>query len=146
MVEKFKLIASVYLLFRRGNKMLLLRRCNTGYEDGNYGLVSGHVDGNERLAVAAVREAREEAGVTIDPSELTLKTVMHRCQEDERIDFFFEPKTWKGEIMNTEPDKCDELEWFPLDALPNNTIPYIRQAIECYRDGIFYSEYWEERT
>ena len=55
MSEKFKLIPSVYLLFRNGDKILLLRRANTGYEDGNYGLVSGHVDGNEPMTVAAAR-------------------------------------------------------------------------------------------
>ena len=53
----------------------------------------------------------------------------------------FEVKKWSGEILNTEPDKCDDLRWFPLDNLPVNTIPYIKQAIECYRKGILYSEF-----
>ena len=68
MSDRFKLIAAVYLLFRRGDEILLLLRANTGYEDGKYGLVSGHVDGDEPLAAAAAREAREEAGVEIDPA------------------------------------------------------------------------------
>ena len=48
--KRFKLILSVYLILVKDGKTLLLRRTNTGYEDGNYGLVAGHVDGNENVA------------------------------------------------------------------------------------------------
>jgi 8-oxo-dGTP diphosphatase len=141
MMERFKMIASVYLLFVKDGKILLLRRCNTGYEDGNYGLVAGHLDAHESLTQGAIREAKEESGVTIDPQDLKVVTTMHRRQNDERVDFFFEVTKWSGEPLNTEPDKCDDLSWFPLDELPENTIPYIRQAIECYRSGVIYSEF-----
>jgi 8-oxo-dGTP diphosphatase len=141
MVERFAMIASVYLLFVRGEEILLLRRANTGYEDGNYGLVAGHVEEGESITHAAIREAHEESGVNIEPSDLILKTTMHRRQSDERVDFFFEPKKWGGELINTEPDKCDDLRWFLLNELPENIIPYIRQAIECYRKGEIYSEW-----
>lgn len=141
MHERFKLIASVYMLFIRDGQILLLRRANTGFEDGNYGLVSGHLDPHESLTQAAIREAKEESGVDIDPADIEMKTTMHRRGADERIDFFFEVKKWQGEIVNTEPEKCDDLRWFALDDLPRNTIPYIRQAIECYQKGIIYSEF-----
>ncbi len=64
---RFKLIASVYVLFVKDGKILMLRRANTGYEDGNYSLVAGHADGNEALTAATAREAKEEAGVVIAP-------------------------------------------------------------------------------
>ena len=145
MKERFKLIASVYILLVRERKILMLRRANTGYEDGNYSLVAGHADGNEALTDAIIREAREESGVLIAREELQLKVVMHRISNDERLDFFFEPKKWTGEPKNREPEKCDDLNWFSLDQLPENTIPYIREAIRCYREGIFYSEVgWEK--
>ena len=143
MKTRFKLIASVYLIFVKGNQILLLRRANTGYEDGNYGLVAGHADGDETLLSAAVREASEESGVEIDQNDLQLVHVMHRKKDDERIDFFFEVKKWNGEIMNKEPEKCDDLSWFPINQLPDNTIPYISQAIDCYKNKIIYSEYWK---
>jgi len=139
--ERFKLIASVYLLFVKDGKILLLRRANTGYEDGNYSLVAGHLDAHESLTHAVVREAKEESGVDIDPNDIEVKTTMHRKQNDERVDFFFEAKKWRGEPKNTEPDKCDDLSWFALNNLPVNTIPYIRQAIDCYRKDIIYSEF-----
>ena len=145
MSERFKLIATVHLFFRRGEEILLLRRANTGYEDGKYGLVAGHVDGNESLTQAMIREAKEESGVDVAAEDLVFKMVMHRRQSDERIDFFFEAKRWSGEISNAEPRKCDDLSWFPLDQLPKNIIPYIREAVQSYRDGVFYSEFgWEQ--
>ena len=139
---RFKLIAEVYLLFRRGDEFLLSLRANTGYGDGQYGLVSGHVDGGEPLAVAAAREALEEAGVTIDPRDLTLRTVMHRCSDDERIGFFFEPSRWRGEIFNAEPHRCAGLAWFALNALPENTIEYVREAIGNALAGVAYADRW----
>jgi 8-oxo-dGTP diphosphatase len=66
---------------------------------------------------------------------------MHRLSDDERLDFFFEAKQWKGELRNMESEKCDDLSWFPINNLPENTIPYIREAIRCYREGILYSEF-----
>lgn len=58
---------------------------------------------------------------------------MHRKKSfEERVDYFLETFTWEGEIRNTEPYKCDKLEWFEIDKLPKNTIPYIKYAIENY--------------
>jgi hypothetical protein len=49
-------------------------------------------------------------------------------------------RNWQGEPANTEPDKCDELRWVKMDALPDNVIPYVRKAIENHRSGIKFLE------
>ena len=141
MRERFKFIVLVYALFVRDGKILMLRRANTGWQDGSYSLVAGHAEGNEAITIATVREAKEESGVEIKPEDLQLKVVMHRIDDREQLDFFFEPRVWRGEIKNMESNKCDDLSWFPLDSLPPNTIPYIREAIKCYREGIIYTEF-----
>ena len=141
--DRFKLIAEVYVLFRRGDEFLLSLRANTGYGDGFYGLVSGHVDGDEPLAVAAAREAREEVGVVIDPADLTLRTVMHRRSDSERLSFFFEPARWTGELVNAEPHKCDGLAWYAPGAMPANTISYVREAIANVLAGVPYADRWK---
>ena len=145
--ERFKLSPSVYALFIKEQKILLLRRFQTGFEDGKYGLVAGHADGGETMKNAMVREAFEEAGVKLKTDNLELVLTMHRWHGDhERIDLFFVAKDWKGEIKNMEPNKCDDLSWFPLDNLPSNTILYIRSAIDCYLNGQKYIEFgWPEK-
>ncbi len=142
MKERFKLVPAVYLLLIRNDEILLLRRFQTGYEDGNYSVVAGHVDGDEPAAAAMCREAYEEAGLEIDPSQLRLVHTMHRITPSrEALELFFAVEGSLNEPTNQEPDKCDELAWFKLDALPSNTIPYVRQAVTCFQQGAAYSEF-----
>jgi 8-oxo-dGTP diphosphatase len=146
--DRFKLIPAVYLLLRRDNEILLLRRANTGYQDGNYSLIAGHLDGDELAAEATARETKKEAGISIEPSRLKFVHLAHRLTRDqpgqERLDMFFETDQWEGEVRNAEPEKCDDLSWFPIDALPNNMLPLIRLVINDIKNGKQYSEYTEE--
>ena len=144
MAAKFK--SAVHLLIIQDEKILLLRRYNTGYEDGNYSVVAGHLNGGEQIIDAAIREAKEEVGIEIQEEDVEIVQMMHRIAESERIDFFVTVASWQGEIVNNEPDKCDDLSWFPLDQLPENTIPYVWQAIRNYHNDIPFSSFgWEER-
>ena len=144
--ERPKVIPTVYLVLVKENKILLSRRYNTGFQDGLYSFPAGHLgEDEETVSQAMIREAREEIGVEIDSADLELVHVMHRRQSEptneRRINFFFTAKRWKGEPKIMEPDKCDDLQWFELDRLPDNTIPYVKQAIGCLRKNVKYSEY-----
>jgi 8-oxo-dGTP diphosphatase len=41
------LIGEAHLILIDNNKNLLLKRENTGYEDGYYGVIAWHIDGGE---------------------------------------------------------------------------------------------------
>lgn len=147
MKTHFKLIPAAYLFLIADGRVLLQRRANTGYQDGNWGVPSGHLLGDEAATMAMVREAQEEIGLAIDAQRLKLVHLMHRRgtdggegKDNERIDFFFELTEWTGEPRNCEPDHCDALTWFAITSLPENTIPYIRTALEAYQIGKTYSE------
>lgn len=140
-----KFPVTVHLFLFRGNQILLLRRYQTGYMDGYYSVPAGHLDGKETVRMAGIREGREEIGVRIDPAEMVFAGVFHRLEDDERVDFFVQVRNWGGEPVNAEPGKCDELRWSDLDPLPENTVPYVRRAIENFRTGILFEEYgWKK--
>ena len=144
MPHRFKLVSAVHLFLLRGDEVLLLRRFNTGYEDGNYSVIAGHLNGDEEVKAAMIREAQEEAGVEIAPADLDVVGVMHRRSDDERVDFFLAARVWTGEVANCEPHKCDHLVWFALDDLPPNVIPYVCRALDNYRQGRWFDSFgWE---
>lgn len=135
---------TVHLLFFRGEQVLLLRRFNTGYADGQYSVPAGHLEGGESVMAAAVREAQEEVGIKLDPDQLAFSTVMHRMEggiEDERVDFFVHVRHWQGEPFNAEPDKCDDLCWMDVQRLPDNMVPYVRRALANHLAGIRFDEF-----
>jgi 8-oxo-dGTP pyrophosphatase MutT (NUDIX family) len=133
--------ATVHLFFFRENQILLLRRFNTGFRDGEYSVPAGHLEGGETVMEAAAREGEEEAGVKVGLSDMTFTTVMHRIEDDERVDFFVVVHQWEGEPFNAEPDKCDDLRWVDVNSLPMNTVPYVRQALANHQHGVRFDEY-----
>lgn len=141
MIERFKLVSAVHLFLIRGGQILLLLRRNTGYEDGSYSVVAGHLNGGEEVKAAAIREAKEEVGIEIAPQDLEIVGVMHRRSDDERIDFFLAASSWSGEIVNNEPGKCGDISWFDLEQLPENVIPYVSRALENYRRGRWFDSF-----
>ena len=132
---------TVHLFFFREDQILLLRRFNTGFRDGEYSVPAGHLDGGETVMAAAAREANEEVGIEIEAGDMTFSTVMHRIEDDERVDFFVHVRKWQGEPFNAEPDKCDDLRWANVDQLPANTVPYVRQALENHLNGVRFDEF-----
>lgn len=142
----FKLHSAAYVILKRQNRILLARRCNTGYQDGNYGFVSGHLDGDEPASAAAIREAKEEIGIDIKAKDLVLTHIMHRHSPEqgkdfEYIDFFFIADRWQGEPQIMEPEKCDQLAWFDPHQLPDNVVTYIKDVLNYIKQGQAFSEY-----
>jgi ADP-ribose pyrophosphatase YjhB (NUDIX family) len=128
------------ILLRRGSQTLLLKRQNTGYEDGKYGLPTGHIEFGESVKSAAIRQAKEEIGVDIEESDLDVFGVMHRIKRVTYVDFFLTCQKWSGEISNREPEKCSELVWTDLDDLPPNMVPYVAIGISLGEDSMWFHQ------
>ncbi|MEN8242587.1 MAG: NUDIX domain-containing protein [Chloroflexota bacterium] len=145
MPQLFK--SAIHLFLIKDQQTLLSLRANTGYMDSWFSVIAGHIEPGETVNDACVREAREEAGLTLLPEHLEIVGVMHRSDGEERIDFFVRAHAWDGEIHNTEPHKCTEIAWFPLDALPEHTVPYVRQALLNYQQGVWFDSFgWDGET
>lgn len=140
--DRHQLLSAVYVVLRQGESILMLRRYNTGFEDGNYSFVAGHIDKGETAYDAAIREAKEEAGIDVHRSSLQLLHTLHRHgSENYYIDLFIQATSWEGEITNKEPEKCDDLSWFEMQNLPDNTVTYINLVLDRINNGELYSEF-----
>ncbi len=127
---------------RGGRDVLMLRRASTGWMDGSWSLPAGGLDAGETLRSAAVRELAEEVGISTEKHALLHVHVLHSLTEGrDWMGHFFTTTAWRGEPFVREPDKHDAVQWFSLDELPDSTIPYVRQAIDCISNGRPYSEY-----
>lgn len=137
-------IVAAYLIPQKDGQILLSKRQNTGYRDGFYSLIAGHLEPGENFTTCIIREAKEEAGITISLQDLLPPHIMHRKSVDndsERVDVFFPVNKWKGQIKNLEPHKCAQLKWFDINRLPTKTIPCVKYAITSLQNQIFYSEF-----
>ena len=129
----------VFLVLTRGEEVLLGRRQGTGYADGTWNLPSGKLETHEDAVTGVIREAKEEIGVLLDPADVRLATVVHHrnAEGGARVGLFFtavhEPDR-HGEVVNTEPHKCAQLDWFPLGALPEPTYRYTAAGLQAVQD------------
>jgi 8-oxo-dGTP pyrophosphatase MutT (NUDIX family) len=131
---------AVYLLLKKDDEILLLLRQNTGYKDGNWGLVSGHVEKGESIIDALVREAKEEADIDLKRDDLKVVHVMYYNDDLSYMNFFVACTKYSGEIRNAEPHKCGGLRFFKRDNLPPNIVEAVKIAIENVENGEFFSE------
>ena len=139
----FALVPAAYLLMlrsaredgRRRTRVLLQLRRGTGYMDGYWACgAAGHVEAGESAVQAVVREAAEEIGVV--PENLLPLTAMHRSNDvggaalEQRVDFFFTARRWRGEPTTAEPGRSAGLRWFALDELPERVPPHERAVMD----------------
>lgn len=142
MEERYKSKIIVDLLLKRKNEnnkeeILLLLRQNTGYLDGYYDLPGGHVEEDEDLFSAMIRETKEEIGIDIFREDMKIVHVYHHFRNG-MLKLGFSADRYEGELVNNEPEKCKELKWFEIGSLPENIIPRIRDEILNVENGVFY--------
>lgn len=144
MRKRFAMSVSVFVIVRSGEKVLLLRRANTGWKDGFFSLPAGGHDGNETLAAAAVRELKEETSIHAEVSDMKLVHLLHCNTGDsgsEWLGAFFEAEKWSGKPLLVENEKHDQIGWYDICDLPSNTIPYTKQGIELSQQQVAFSAY-----
>ena len=132
---------TVELMIERDGKVFMVKRKNTGFMDGHYAFVGGHVEHNESLKQAGVREAKEECGIDIKEEDMEFICGIRNGKKDDYFNFFYKVTNFLGEPQNIEKDKCEEIRWIDLKEIPENTVPNEKRAIYNYLNNVKIDEY-----
>ncbi len=125
--------ASVFIALVRDGNMLVSKRAVDPHK-GFYDLPGGFVEFGEDCQAAAIREAREELGVTIARDDPQLIAAYHnRYSEDVyTVDIGFLVTKWQGEPTPNDKNEVEALAWKPFSFVND---PLFREA-EPYYTGL----------
>jgi len=141
-MSRMQSVVDVNVLFlNEYGECLFIQRANTGFRDGQYALVAGHLEPGESIEECAIRESKEEAGATIAPGTLDFKLVMRRDSDQNRISFFLACNSWEGVLSNMEPHKCSDFVWAKPDNPPRPIVDYVEAALAHIREGVMLADF-----
>lgn len=115
----------------KDNKILLLERQNTWYENNKWLPPGGNVDPGEDPQISSARELLEETGLLVDVS--SLKLIWHYQNElnnDHWDNYYYLADDYTGTLENKEPDRHSNIGWFHLNDLPKNTSQVVYDTLK----------------
>lgn len=125
----------------RDGQILLGKRGNV-YGKGTWALPGGHLEFLERADDCLVRELKEEMGLSLQTSALTLLALTDDLQPDgesHAVHITFTVELGDQEPKLLEPEACDEWKWFPINALPENIFPPHRKIFNTVTSKSIYT-------
>ena len=132
-MERFKILCAVHLMIIKDDKILLQRRINPNkYGYLKLGMPAAHLEANENVVEAMVREAKEE--LNIDLTDFEVVQIMNINGDTGVYDgYFFVCKSYQGTITNNEEDNSKALEWHSINEPIPNLMDYQQYAIDMYK-------------
>jgi len=123
--------------------VLLGMRANHKSGGGQWGLIGGTQTKGEKMEQTLQRELFEEIGVITDIDNIRWNNFF-QCIATEKVHFdhhgfVVDFDKCKGEIVNKEPDKCDELRWFNIKHLPMDNFFVSKGNLINYINGDVYN-------
>ncbi len=118
------------LIVNEKGETLLIKRKNRN-DIGLWCKPGGTVEFGETVEDAVRREIKEEVGVDIELLE-PLGFTNQIFPKEHWVAFHYLARIVRGEPKNLEPDKTEEIRWFPLKKLPENITQTTREPVELY--------------
>ncbi len=110
--------AGVAVIVRKGDQVLLGRRAPTSSYAGQWCIPCGHVEADEDVRDAAVREFAEETGLSVRLGEVAAVHSNFHNPEQPTVGIWFYGVIESGEAEAA--DDLDRVQFFPLNDLPDS--------------------------
>ena len=148
-MENYKTNVSVCLMIYNNDSVLLLRRSNTSYECGKYEFPSGHIEINETLLEATVRETKEETGLIINIDDLSYCGCVDNNKNGKHLNLLFKTSKYIGEPKIMSDEESDDFVWKNINDLFSNyddlSIDTIR-FVDIIKNNLSFKSYTGEET
>ena len=116
------------VMVTKGDKVLMHRR-QGAHGEGTWAPPGGHMEAKETFEECARRETREEAGIEI--KNVKFVTVTNDLFDHQHyITIWMQAEYLSGEARIMEPEKCDALDWFSWEELPQNLFLSTKGLVE----------------
>ena len=129
------------ILLNRDGQVLIGKR--EGSHAPYFSIPGGFLEPGETFEVAAIREVKEEAGLTIaNPVAVGVSNNLETWKAEgvHVVSVFLLAKEFSGDLKVMEPEKCSGWQWCDPADLPEPHFEASRQAIACYLEGKFYRQ------
>lgn len=118
----------------KGNFAMLKRSSQSRDSHGLWDFGGGTVEFREKLDDTVRREVKEELGVEpISLEQLGAVDVIPEGESKHWVGVFYKVLVDKEKVYNAEPDVHEDLQWFRLDSLPQDTRPVIAEQLSRFR-------------
>ncbi len=136
--------SGVGILVLHEGKVLLGRKHHDNAVSGSvlggentWSLPGGKIEFHEQFEEAALRELKEEAGISVEKVRV-ISVNNDRTSDKHFLTVGLLGEGVIGEPQVMEPDKIVEWKWFSLNALPDNLYMPSEKLIKNYLSGSFY--------
>ena len=129
------LVCVVFVIERDGQVLLLKRSRTKDHAAGEWETGSGGILFGETPQAAVIREAKEEAGLDVEPIALIDAFHFYRgVERRETIGISFQCRVRGGDVRLS--DEHEEAKWVPIEALATGPYPdWMRRAGATIRAG-----------
>jgi 8-oxo-dGTP diphosphatase len=118
----------IYIADGKGNILMMLR--TSSREPGVWCAPGGHLEMGESFLEGARREVKEESGLDVEDVEMLSVINNIYSQDKHYVNVDFLAKGVTGVPILGEPDKSEQMDWYPVDNLPE---PLMLPAVNLFK-------------
>ncbi len=126
-------VAAAAAVLLDGNRILLARRASSHFR-GRWYIPAGFVEADETVEAATVREAKEETGLDVEIVRLLAAHSGFEVPGRPVVGIYFLVRATGGSLQ--PGSDVDQLEYYPVDAVPDLPFEGDRVVVELVRSGL----------